>query len=529
MSTPPAAIRDNAREIIAHLPAGARGAEVGTHEGRTAAALREIARPAELTLIDPWSVDPAQDARPFMPDTDQATRDAQAGSVAEAFPEATILRRPSAEALAGMRDASLDWLWLDGNKHYDMILADLEQAVRVVRPGGTIAGGGWHWGAELGRPVRAAVTDIAGRLDGAEVENRGQFWRLVLPEEVLLHGRPQEERFLIVSTMKNEAPYILEWIAHHRALGFDDFLVFTNDCEDTTDPLLDRLAETGVAGGTLTHQVNTVLKRGPHKSALRWARDHVLVHKTTWILIADVDEFINLRRGDGTIRGLMRELGPDADLVPFPWKCFGNGGVEKFRDAPVTAQFTTCEPAPGRGGRRMRDIKTMFRKPEAMYHFGLHRPRVREEWRDRMVWRAPSGEDISDRMSKGQPWLMPWKGSDSAAYMNHYPLRSQEAYILKKNRGRANHIREDLGLDYWDKWNMRGGRDRSLADGAPGFAEALAALRADRRVRQLHKQGVAWHRAQFAELMDEPRYRELWDILRTRDGGTESAEEEGTT
>lgn len=511
------AMRKNALTLMETLPRGARGAEVGTHEGRATRALVEIAAPESLLLIDPWAEDAEQDARPFAYTADQATRDAQIAAVTEAFPAANILRQPSTAALTGLHDASLDWLWLDGNKQYDVVLADLEQACRVVRPGGVIAGGGFHWGSELGRPVRAALADIAARVDGAELANRGQFWSLTLPDTVDLQPRPADERFLIISTMKNEAPYILEWIAHHRAIGFTDFLVFTNDCDDTTDPLLDRLEEVGPAGGVLVHQVNTVLQRGPHKSALKWARDHVLRHKATWILIADVDEFINVKLGDGTIQGLMRHLGPETDVVSFPWKIFGNGGVTAFRDKPLTAQFTSCEPVPRRGGRKMRDVKTMFRKAHAMYHFGLHRPRVKDAWQDRIVWKSPSGTDLSDKMNRGKKWVMPWDGCQDAAYQHHYPLRSLESYILKKNRGRANHINEDLGLDYWDKWNMSGGRDKTLKDGAPGFAETLATLRADRKIRTLHKDGVQWHRAQFAELMKEPRYQALWDELQARE------------
>lgn len=37
---------------------------------------------------------------------------------------------------------------------------------------------------------------------------------------------------MIVTMMKNEGPYIVEWVAHHLAVGFDRFLVFTNDCDD---------------------------------------------------------------------------------------------------------------------------------------------------------------------------------------------------------------------------------------------------------------------------------------------------------
>ena len=503
-------VRENARAVIAALPKDARGAEVGTHAGHHTAALVEIARPAALTLIDPWAEDAGRDVRALAQPIPQATRDAQAAEVAAAYPDATILRMASAEALAGMGDGALDWLWLDGGKHYDTILTDLEAAARVVRPGGVVAGAGWHWGGELGRPVRAAVTDLAARLPGAVVETRGRYWTLRLPERVVLAPRP-EGRFLLVSTMKNEAPYILEWLAHHRAIGFDDFLIFTNDCEDGTTALLDRLQ----ARGVLTHQPNRVLKRGPHKSALKWAKDHVATLRAEWIFIADVDEFLDIRVGDGTVRGLLQTLGPETDIVSFPWKVFGNGGVETFDDRPVTAQFTRCEPLPRRGGRKVREVKTLFRQAETMYHFGLHRPRIRDNRVDRIVWRSPDGTDLSERMSRGQVWTMPWGGCQDAGFLRHYPLRSLEAYVLKKNRGRANHVNEDLGRDYWEKWNMTGGRDAAPA--LPGFDAALAELRADRRVRQLHRQGVAWHRAQYAALMEVPAYRALRDALQSRE------------
>ncbi|MGB8813172.1 MAG: glycosyltransferase family 2 protein, partial [Paracoccaceae bacterium] len=41
-------------------------------------------------------------------------------------------------------------------------------------------------------------------------------------------------RTAIVTTMKNEGPFILEWIAYHRMIGVDDFLIYTNDCSDGT-------------------------------------------------------------------------------------------------------------------------------------------------------------------------------------------------------------------------------------------------------------------------------------------------------
>ena len=43
--------------------------------------------------------------------------------------------------------------------------------------------------------------------------------------------------------VKNEGAFLIEWLAHHRACGFTDFLVYSNDCSDGTDVMLDRLRQ----------------------------------------------------------------------------------------------------------------------------------------------------------------------------------------------------------------------------------------------------------------------------------------------
>ena len=60
-------------------------------------------------------------------------------------------------------------------------------------------------------------------------------------------SRPEAARLgiLAVITLRNEGAFLLEWLAHHLATGVDHVLTFTNDCEDGTDALLDRLAQMG--------------------------------------------------------------------------------------------------------------------------------------------------------------------------------------------------------------------------------------------------------------------------------------------
>ncbi|MDH5530269.1 MAG: glycosyltransferase family 2 protein, partial [Paracoccaceae bacterium] len=78
--------------------------------------------------------------------------------------------------------------------------------------------------------------------------------------------RTSNTRFLAILTVRNEGAFLIDWLAHHRASGFTDFLVFSNDCQDGTDLMLDRLS----AMGWLTHVRNdSGHKRGPQWSALK--------------------------------------------------------------------------------------------------------------------------------------------------------------------------------------------------------------------------------------------------------------------
>ncbi|MEO0992092.1 MAG: glycosyltransferase family 2 protein, partial [Pseudomonadota bacterium] len=166
----------------------------------------------------------------------------------------------------------------------------------------------------------------------------------------------QGSRKLVVSTMRDEGPYVLEWLAYHRAIGFDDFLIYTNDCRDGTDLLLDRLA----ASGHVTHVRNEVLRRGPHKSALKYALAHPAFQAADWVYVTDADEFLNIRLGDGRVDDLIARY-PRADAVPVAWRMFSHSGHVGLGDQLLLEALTDCEPAEAETGAPGRFVKSLFR------------------------------------------------------------------------------------------------------------------------------------------------------------------------
>lgn len=55
-----------------------------------------------------------------------------------------------------------------------------------------------------------------------------------------------DPKVLLVTTVKNEGPNILEWVAHHLLAGFDHIQIYQNDSEDSTQKHLRTLAKAGV-------------------------------------------------------------------------------------------------------------------------------------------------------------------------------------------------------------------------------------------------------------------------------------------
>jgi len=324
---------------------------------------------------------------------------------------------------------------------------------------------------------------------------------------------PGRESILIVTAMKNEAPFILEWIAYNRVIGVDNFLVYTNDCMDNTVALLDRLAELGI----VIRRDNPYLLGGkvkPQHAALKDAVKQPLYKASDWIVTIDLDEFIAVHVGDGTLRELFAACNhPNA--VSLTWRFFGNGGVIRFEDRPVIEQFTRCAPEAFPDPGLAWGFKTMFNRRTCRFRrLGVHRPGAMAEGGEETVrWVNGSGRVMPRRLiAKGWRTVQPIFGYRLAT-LNHYALRSAESYLVKRDRGRVNHTHEDQGVYYWRRRNYIAEEDTRLAGILPRVAAELARLKSDPVLGRLHEEAVAWHRARIAALKEDPDYARVFEGL----------------
>ncbi|GGE46055.1 glycosyltransferase family 2 protein [Actibacterium pelagium] len=312
---------------------------------------------------------------------------------------------------------------------------------------------------------------------------------------------------VIVGCMKNEGPYILEWVAYHRAIGVDNFLIYTNGCEDGTDEILDRLQEMGV----LQHRLNDDWKgQSPQQYALNQSKKEPVIRKAEWLIHIDVDEFINVRCGNGTLDDFL-ELVPEATNVAMTWRMFGHNGVTDLSDDLVIDQFTRCAPSFCPKPHTAWGFKTMTRNLGLYGKLSCHRPNKPDQSRlAQVAWANGSAQLLGQDLKTGG-----WRSSKGnigydLLQLNHYALRSAESFLIKRQRGRALHVDRSIGLNYWIRMDWNDHEDHSIRRNSTRVKAELDRLKQDPELAKWHDKACAWHRAKADELHKVPEFEKLY-------------------
>jgi Glycosyl transferase family 2 len=252
-------------------------------------------------------------------------------------------------------------------------------------------------------------------------------------------------RKVLFSAMKNEAPFVLEWIAYHKVIGFDEIVICSNASNDGMEDILDALAD----AGEIRHlKVVVPSGRSPQITASRAYTDSVGYRAGDWYLWLDADEFLNVHVGDRTVSSLIENLG-DRQFALINWRTFGTAGVERFPGRVISTSFVRAS-LPDFDANL--EIKTLFRCSASVRGLG-------EQCLNRPVLASPSNITVSDVVvgngseavatsNKHRIWLSganvrgaarvsPGEFGWKLAQINHYIVRTPEFFALKQLRGRG--------------------------------------------------------------------------------------------
>jgi hypothetical protein len=308
---------------------------------------------------------------------------------------------------------------------------------------------------------------------------------------------------LVITTMRNEGPHCLEWIAHHLAAGVGHFLIYTNDCDDGTDAIMEALA----GAGLVTHErLRPAQERPVQWQALRHASSHPRVKAADWALVLDCDEFINLRAPLTSLQELIARLPEGADALAMAWRLFGNSGHVHAAEALTTERFTRAAPEDV-ALPLAHFVKSLFR-PARFRQLGVHRPKRRRG--EVPLWVDGSGRPLPPGFAEacGRINLFGLSGGRDLVQLNHYALRSAEEFMAKRRRGLPNRMSREVGLGYWVERNFNTVEDASIRRMLPATRRRLEELLAIEGIEALQAQSRAHHRAGLArQLKDEAENR----------------------
>ncbi len=311
----------------------------------------------------------------------------------------------------------------------------------------------------------------------------------------------------VVTAVRNEGPFLLEWIAWYKMLGFENILILHNDCTDRSPKMLRLLEREGV----LTQKRHVVPKgKAPQPWAHRKASGHPLVQKARWVFVADVDEYLVIHAGDRSIAALAEEIAPEAVGMAINWRAFGSNGKQLWRDTFVHRRFTRAGSV---YSQENACFKTFFRYPSQFGQLHAHGPR---QWLGPEDW--GSGDKIFLLADKSpypeyHPTNRPRQNTSGAqtsndlAQVNHYAVQSHEQMAFKQSRPAASDGKTDRYTDaFFARFDHNEMENTAALEYGAAFDREYEKLIAIQGVERLHHQCCADFVAAMCEKRgDDPK------------------------
>jgi hypothetical protein len=296
-------------------------------------------------------------------------------------------------------------------------------------------------------------------------------------------------RHVLISSMKNEGPFVLEWVAHHLVLGFDQIIVASNDCEDGTDRLLAGLAEAGF----IAHVPN-VVKPGdiPQHAGYAKIRKSHDIDSADWLMMLDADEFLNVHIGGHRVADLTERADLDVDVIALNGMFFSAEPEVNWRPGRVCQMFQHRIALRHKANAA---LKTLTRAPGRFKEIHNHSlVSLKQNQRLTVLW----GDGTR---SQTNPELPLWKQlrnsptgaiSHRLAQYNHYGLKTWDSYLLRRARGRGAVAETHDGNarhtdDYFAERNLAEAEEASIQRYASEVEAVMARMLAVDKVRRRHR------------------------------------------
>ena len=222
----------------------------------------------------------------------------------------------------------------------------------------------------------------------------------------------------IAAIMKNEAPYVREWIEYHKLVGVDKFYIYDNESTDNLKEVL----QPYINGGDVVYSY--IPGRGVQVDAYC---DAIKKYKfaSKYIAIIDTDEFILPVQGDKNAFEIVDELlssNPKAAGLALQWCIYGSGGHKTKPEGLVIENYLMH--AKDDAARPNKHIKTIC-NPRRIKCPDIHH------------CVCYSGYNIINTKSHHVDGIFNEEYCWDILRINHYFSKSYEEFLTKRSRGMA--------------------------------------------------------------------------------------------
>jgi len=240
-----------------------------------------------------------------------------------------------------------------------------------------------------------------------------------------LYFRPYQ--LSVAAIMKNEKPYLKEWIEYHLLQGVEHFYLCDNQSTDNSKEYLEPYIKKGIITYIDMPGINKQLE-----CYEKVVKEHQ--KETRWLAFIDLDEFLVPLKAKN-MRKFLKEF-DDVDEVSLHWLNYGDSHAISRPNGLVTEFFTS------HGKKLNHTVKSIVR-PQAVVDFKAfgsnHYVKVK-------------GKSVNENHHPVD-YMLGFYPSANKARVNHYILKSFAEFLHKKQRGHPEGTSIDYGYYFFHNEN----------------------------------------------------------------------------
>ncbi len=255
-------------------------------------------------------------------------------------------------------------------------------------------------------------------------------------------SRHKFKHFLsIVACVKNEKPYLKEWIEFHKLVGVEKFYIYDNESSDSPLEVLKPYIDEGVVDYIKFSGKGVQVQM--YKEAIKkYAWD------TKWMLIIDLDEFA-VPIATNTLTEFFEQTPKGVNQLRIAWKLYGSNGENKKTEGLVIERFKTRASEAIADGPNYKSLVN----PRAVIIPDVHAHKV-------------FGKTVEENFKNVRDFdnMRPPKNRIA---INHYIIKSREEFKERSLAGNATFVSKARENNWKNIFDFRDARSNEVYDPMP--------------------------------------------------------------